>query len=72
MGVIWPVLQTSWKEERKRERGWSRGGSEKCKLIGSKSVLMFTATFAEQHLAQICYSTESTYPQPPPPRKEFS
>lgn len=34
------------------EGGGAGGGSGKCKLIGSKRIVMFTAAFGEQHLAQ--------------------
>lgn len=53
--MVWGHLTGFIKKLRQEgeDGGGAGGGSGKCKLIGSKRILMFTAAFPERHLAHI-------------------
>lgn len=53
--------------KRGEEGGGAGGGLGKCKLIGSKRILMFTAAFGQQRLAHKLAQNGINPPTSPPP-----
>lgn len=68
LGVIWPVFFFKKAGKRGEEGGGAGGGSGKCKLIGSKRILMFAAAFGQQRLAHKLAQNGINPPTSPPPK----